>query len=435
MPSQLLTDTLVRALKPPATGRTEITDTRCRGLVLRVTITGEKSWAFRYRTPAGRSMRFTIGKYPDIGLADARAAADAHRIAVAGGADPATTKRTLRENAEVLSFQHLADSYVKEYALRFKRSGARDDQNLKLHVLPKWKHRPYRDITRRDVADLLEGIYAAGSPIMANRIRALLSKLFGFGVDKGLLDANPASGISRLAEENARDRVLSDDELRLLWRATEGLPPLSRSTGYAIRICLLTGCRAGEAAGMRRDELHDLDAPGKAMWELPPERTKANRRHRLPLSPMAVDVINAALTTTANKSFVFGSSRGEDDPIDGHALSVAMARLAKSLELDEDKPHPLAAEPGAETWRADRPHVHDLRRVVATRMAELGINSDDVRRVLNHSRHDILGKHYDKYDGEAEKRRALTRWADALRAIIEGRARPDNVVQMHGGTR
>lgn len=377
-------------------------------------------------------MRLTLGSYPDIGLADARAKADAHRIAVAGGADPASLKREQRENADVLAFQHLADRYIREYALRFKKSGARDEQNLKLHVLPKWRTRPYRDITRRDVVDLLEGIYAAGKQIQANRIRALLSKVFGFAMERGLLDANPASGISRLAAENTRDRVLSDDELRLIWRATSGLPPFSAPTALALRICLLTGCRAGEAAGMRRDELSDLDAPEGAIWELPPERTKASRRHRLPLSKMATEVVREALLRTATKTFVFGSPKGKDTPIDAHALSVAMARLAGFLEEDGDKVRPLATEPGANSWLADPAHVHDLRRVVATRMAELGISSDDVRRILNHSRHDILGKHYDKYDGEREKRRALARWAEALQAVIEGREMTGNVVRLGG---
>src|SRR4051794_12692756 len=120
MPVKPLTDLLVRSVRPPPSGRTEITDARCRGLTLRVTATGEKTWAFRYRDRGGRTQRLTLGRYPDVALSDARARADNERRRVAGGTSPAAEKRAERRSADTLYFNHLADRFLQEHAYRFK---------------------------------------------------------------------------------------------------------------------------------------------------------------------------------------------------------------------------------------------------------------------------------------------------------------------------
>ena len=419
MPTQALTDTLIRNIKPPVSGRIELNDARCRGLTLRVSAGGEKSWAFRYRDRAGASQRLTMGRYPDLSLADARARADDERRKVTSGGSPATEKRQERENASTLCFDHLADRYMVEHARRFKRSADEDERSLKLHIRPKWGRRRYADIRRRDVVELIEEVYASGRIALAVRLKATISKIFAFAISKDLLEANPAAGIGRIADLKPRERVLSDEEIRFAWKAF-GRSPISAKVGWALRLVLTTGQRPGEIAGLHRSELINLDDPANATWRLPAARSKNGREHIIPLSPLAVSIIKDALGVSAESDIsghVFRSPRSEQ-PITAHALAVAMARVAKRLETGAKQADEAAEIAGVSTWRAGPPTPHDLRRTAATRMRALGIGSDDVKRVLNHAPNSVLGRHYDHYDAIPEKRRALETWAIELERII-----------------
>ncbi|MBY0362981.1 MAG: site-specific integrase [Phreatobacter sp.] len=430
MPSQLLTDVGVRNLPAPPAGRVEHHDTRCRGLTLRITSAGERTWSFRYRNASGRTMRATLGRYPGISLAAARELADKLRFAVAQGGDPADAKKTARVEAEERSFGHLAERFMREHSRRFKRSASDDERMLAKHVLPKWRHRPFAEIKRREVIALLESIVAAGTPVSASRVHALIRKMFNFAISRGLLENNPATVIGKIVEERSRDRILSDDEARLFWIATAGDGPFTPTVGLALRLALLTGCRAGEIAGLRRDEVLDLDDTTKARLNLPPERTKPNRRHVLPLSPMACEVVRRALATSTAESFVFSTrAPTEDAPISSPALTLAMRRLAVVVKDEGKARHQLADLPGSATWRSHPPGVHDLRRTVASRLIEAGVAVDTVRKVLNHSASsgDVLSRHYDRSAAEPPMRLALGRWADELARIV-GEAPADEVV-------
>ena len=229
---KILTDAYLRAFVPPATGRLEISDTRCGGLVVRVTANGVKSWSFRFRDRTTQApLRVTIGRYPDIGLAAAREVADGYRKVVSAGGNPAEAKRLASGGNK--SFGALADRYLEEYARRKKRSYAVDERNLKNHVLPKWKNRTYASIKRADVIELIEELVANGTPTLANRIHSLISTIFTFALDAGLVDFNPCHRLRRRGQENVGHRVLSDAEIRLFWRGIVE-PPLTRRAGLAL---------------------------------------------------------------------------------------------------------------------------------------------------------------------------------------------------------
>ena len=154
---RLLTAAFLRSVKPPASGRLEISDLRCAGLAFRVTPRGIKSWAFRCRV-GGKERRILIGPYPAFELAAAREAADVLRRTVAEGGDPAEQKRVRHAN----TFGALAQRYLKEHSERKKRTHAADSRNLRLHVLPRWADRPLDSIKRADAIDLIEGLVTAG---------------------------------------------------------------------------------------------------------------------------------------------------------------------------------------------------------------------------------------------------------------------------------
>jgi integrase len=408
-----LTDTLIRAeqASPPTTGRTEIADLRCAGLVFRVTSNGATSWSFRFRDPkSGKPTRDTIGTYPDVSLAAARLIAEAKRRQVAGGINPVEQRRRARVEAETKNFDALADRYLARHAKPHKRSADADERNLKLHVRPRWGSRRYDEIARGDVIELVDGLVDAGKPTLANRVHSLVSKIYSFALDDGLVAAHPCARLGKRGIERAGKRVLSDGEIRLFWsRIVE--TPVSRRVGLALRLALLTGARTVEVARIGRGELHHPSDAKQAAWIVPAERTKNDRDHLIPVSALARDTVTEALKLATGDEYLFPSPYVEEQPIAEHSLTVAMKRFAEKLEGDDD---------AVKTWRADPPSPHDLRRTFGTRLAALGVAKEDRAALLNHTRTDVTSKHYDLYDRAREKRIALERWSTALSAIVKG---------------
>lgn len=409
---KLLTDAFCKAVATPPSGRTEITDLRCAGLAFRITANGTRSWAFRFRDPkTGNSTRATIGTYPDIGLGDARAKADQLRSAVAGGANPVELKRVQRSTAKERSFAAVAERFMVEHSRRFKRSWAGDDLNLNLHILPRWKSRQIEDITRADVIAVSEELVLAGTPVAANRVQSLISSIFSFALDSQIISANPCSRLKKRGEEGVGSRVLTDDEIRLFWTRSV-LSPVTRSVGLALRLCLLTGTRSSEAAQPALTEFIDLHDPAAAAWLIPGARTKNKLPHLVPLSATALATVKSALELVDDDAkFLFPSRVDSSAPIEGHALGVAMRRMGESDKM---------SGPGSETWKADAPTPHDLRRTFSTRLAGLQVPKEDRDACMNHVPTDVGSKHYDMYDRLVEKRTAVNLWSDRLQLILKG---------------
>lgn len=406
--SQLLTDAFCRAAKPAQGGRLDVSDQRCAGLSFRVTPNGAKSWNFRFRDPVSRrTLRATIGGYPDVTLSAARERADTLRGQVAAGINPAEVKRRERDEASDRTFKVLADRYMKEHARRHKveRSADGDDLNLKVHILPQWQKLDYRKIRRADVIELIEGIVVAGKHTAANRVHALISKIFSFAIDSDLLESNPAARLRKRGTEKTGKRTLDDGELRLFWRRAV-LPPISRQVGLALRLALLTCTRANEVSGPKLSEFSDLDDLKKAAWIIPRLRIKNKRDFLMPLSPLAVETIRAAQELLPDGAeYLFESPRKKGCPIDRHSLAVAMARLADEMS-------------DIRTWAEDPPSPHDLRRTANTRMSALGVPKEDRDACMNHRRRDVGSVHYDMYERAKEKRTAVNKLSASLTSIF-----------------
>ncbi|GJE44636.1 tyrosine-type recombinase/integrase [Methylobacterium soli] len=450
MPAQPLTDASVKAMKAAGGKRMDVPDSRCRGLELRVTVSGQKTWCFRFRDKStGKTQRLTLGQYPVLGLSDARARAIAASRRVTEGGSPIQDRKAARElaaqrdaDAQAHAWERLAELYLAKHARPKKRSASYDEDLLRLHVTPLWAGRDFRTIRRQDCISLLEGVAETGKGALANRLRPLLSKIFKFATDRSLLDASPALTLPKPAEDLARDRVLSDAEIRLLWSATSGAAPFSSTVALALRLILVTGARPGEVAGMNESELSELDSRGEAVWRVPAGRMKGKRPHAVPLTPLAVSIIRDARAIVDDAAerraqasdaspqpvgtrAIFASPRGIPgaDPIDAHALARAMARLGPSLAKGPVEGSPAwATAAGCDSWQVNAPTPHDLRRTAATGMRSLGVSISDVQAVLGHVRRDVLGLHYDWHDAMGEKRAALTRWAVALERIISAEA-------------
>ena len=420
---QILTDALCRA-KPPRSGRLEIADLRQAGLVLRVTSNGARSFAYRFRHPDTRkTLRATIGPYPATTLEAARKRAKEMAVQVSDGTNPIEARNAEREAAPTRTFRALADRYLKEHAERHKRprSAEEDRRNLAVHILPKWAKRDFRAIRRADIIEVIESIVSAGKHATGNRVHSLISKIFSFAIDADLLEANPAARLRKRGVEKVGRRVLDDTEIKIFWRGIV-LPPVSRQVGLALRLALLTAARASEIAGARKAELQDLDNPGQAAWLVPGERAKNKLDHLIPLAPLAIETIKAAIELSGESEYLFPTRLGRGGPIDRHTLTVAMVRFAKSLK-----------GPAAKTWQQEIPTTHDLRRSCNSRLARMGIPKEIRDRTLNHitSLRDPESKHYNLYEFQTEKRQALSKWATE----IEGTITPAAVVPIAKGRR
>ena len=410
--AKALTNMAVEAAKATASRR-EIPDAGCPGLYLTIQPTGAKGWAFRYRWQ-GKSSRLVLGPFPALGLADARRAASEARDKLDVGQDPAAEKRAARAPAPAPerpadTFAQVLKDYDKRHLQKLK-SGTEARRVLERHVSPIWGERLLETITRRDVLDLLDDITEAGKATTANRVRVLLSGLFGWAMQRDIIAASPIAGTKPPAKERARDRVLSDDELRWLWLASgEAGQPWPQ----LIRLLILTGQRRGEVSRMHDDELHG------DLWRLPASRTKNGRAHDVPLSKPArallddLDRIGPWVCTTTGTEPFSGFSKGF------RALSERMAAIAA-----KERGGPVAIPPFT---------LHDIRRTVATGMARAGIPVRVTEAVLNHVSGTAGGivSVYQRHDYADEKRAALDAWARMVLSMVEGepdRIEPRNVV-------
>src|SRR5262245_23777659 len=215
---RILNDTTIRSLKPPRAGRVDYFDDATPGLSLRVTFNDVRTWTVFYRDKNGRQKRLTLGRYPAVKLVDARELAREAQRKVAHGGDPVIEKRAARD---VLMFGELAKEYIDSHAKPNKRSWQEDERQLNANLLPKWKNRPAAEISADDLLAVLNAKVKAGAPVAANRLRALVSRIFTFGAEQRLVPAtaNPVIGVKKPTKEATRDRVLTDDEIRRLWDA------------------------------------------------------------------------------------------------------------------------------------------------------------------------------------------------------------------------
>ncbi|GEO18205.1 tyrosine-type recombinase/integrase [Microvirga aerophila] len=420
-----LTNAFLRSIKPPLEGRAEYWDELTPGLCLRVTTSGKATWSFRYRPKGGAGFqRITLGSLIDLPLAEARDRARRHRTTIADGGDPQRHRKANREAAKnILTFDALAERYLQEYAKPRKASWKNDVGYLK-RPRAKLGNKPAAAVTRRDVIDLLDGI-KVDAPVSANRTQTVLVTMFNWAVEGELLEASPISGLKKRAQEQAKDRTLSDDEIRVLWHTLTTTTDVSHDVAQALRFLLLVGQRPGEVAGAAQAELIALDRPKEARWEIPAARMKGRKAHVVPLGSQAVAILQDVLKQRkidGDGISVFASKFASRSTLARHSLSQGLKRVIDRLQAeDNDRAH-------AQSLKDHPPTPHDLRRTVGTGMARLGIPREDRKAVLAHVEGDVHGIHYDRYERLREKRIALGAWERHLSSVIDMREDDRGVV-------
>ena len=408
----MLTDVSIKTLMHPdkrPAKRAETPDGKIAGLYFIRQPTGVASWALRYRS-AGKPRKLTIGPFPAIGLADARKRAQKAIGEIAGGNDPAGEKRAARADAKAAAdikdrLSDVAGKFVKQYTKRENGAlwAAATERYLAREILPRLGAKRIGEIRRADVRDMLNEI-TDRSATTANRVLAVTRRLFNWAAEEEIIAASPIGKI-KATKEASRERVLTDDEIRLVWRAFDRIGAPFGDVG---KLLLLTGARRTEVAEMRWSE---IDMAARA-WTLPAARSKNKVAHTIPLSDRAIEILNGLKRVESKGDFVFTFGR------------VAVQGFArKKIELDAA----IAADNGAPIagWT-----YHDLRRTLATNFQKLGVRLEVTEAVLGHtsgSRSGIVGV-YQRHTWSDEKRAALDAWASKLDEIISDKPAATNVV-------
>jgi hypothetical protein len=262
--------------------RKEIPDALLPGLYFVVQPSGAKSWAVRYRH-GKRSRKHTLGPFPRIDLKVARDLARTALRAAAEGRDPASERAQARA-AMPDSLEHAVEQFIERHVKRNyrPRSMREAERLLRVHVIAAWRDRALTSITRRDVRDMLEKIVERGAPVMANRVHSV-RKFFGWCLEHEIIAASPLTGIKQPAEETSRDRILLDDELRMVWRSAGEIGRAIRFNGEAFDTFRPTPWRSrrnGVVGTRSRKQPLDVAKCSHEKWQSPFGSAKQGRPRR-----------------------------------------------------------------------------------------------------------------------------------------------------------
>lgn len=443
-------------VKPaPAGGRLFYWDKQVPGLALRVTDRRHRSWVVQRRLN-GRMRRWTLGGYiagagedRDAGaigsIAWARHKAHAMLTDIGRGIDPAVAEDE-RRRADARKRDNTLASVAERFIEKHVRTKLRDrtqleyERPLRKLIIPLWGPRPIGEISRREIKSLLERIAISeipavklgkdqgepleGGPVASNRTLAVVRKMFNWIIeDEGdLLTASPVVGIKpQGGREKARERVLTDDEIRVLWSACDRagggydeafkarFPDMDKGYpfGTMVKFLLLTGQRRDEVAAVRWSEIQD------DLWTISAERYKGKRPHVVPLSISTRRLLKSApplgdyVFSTRGAVAFSGFRKGKAE------LDAAMMSILRQQALE------AGADPAKVTLTSWT--LHDLRRTAKTLMTRSGVPHFIADRVLGHAIQGV-GHVYDRHDYLKEKRQALNK----LTTVIEGIFEPVN---------
>jgi integrase len=393
-------------------------DDEQRGLAVRVTAGGGKSYLAQYSF-AGSKRRIPLGSCSAISLADARLAARQIVGAVAGGKDPAGERKLAALDAQrkALTLDVLISQWDKLHLAGKRPNYAAAAASALRRAFAKHLDDPAVKLGRETVVRILDGLGRDDKAAMASATARYGSALFGWAARRGSLSANPFEHVPT-APAVRRDRVLSHDEIRLIWAATQD----PGTFNAIVRALLLTGQRREEVSALTWAEIDEA----MSGWTLPGARTKNGKPHLVPLSEQMRNLLRAQ-PRREGTDLVFP---GEKSVFSGWSKSKARldediaAWLRKNAEEQGLDPGDVRSLEG---WT-----LHDLRRTVATGLQRLGVRLEVTEAVLNHvagSRAGIVGV-YQRHDWAEEKRAALSAWGAQVEAIVEGRTASGNVTPL-----
>ena len=399
-----LNDRLLRSLKTPDTGRLEISDTKRKGLRVRLSNTGSAVFMYEKRIKGGPKRKHTLGNWPSYTLSQARADALILEVEAAQGIDRiknSEEKKISDQNkqkseasaaANLLSVQAVIDIYDKLHlsSLRTGRERRRQlEQSLVAHL-----HSPIQDLTRQQIQTAIDKKAHEGKRVSANRIRAALLAFTNWAYGRSYLTESIGLGVPKAIKETARDRVLSLEEIHSIWRASFTMGNL---WGPILRLLILTGQRRSEIVKLKWDEIN----LNKMQMIKVGSKTKNNKAHTTHLSAPALQTLLSIKKTENDLVFTTTGTT----PVSG------ISKMKKRLDVilgDEFKP-----------WR-----LSDFRTAMATALAENGEAETIVDRILNHSASgsapSAVARVYNQAENLTQRAAALETWGQMVTAECPG---------------
>ncbi len=407
-----LTDIVIRNLEAPPKGAKVYHDDALTGFGVRVTSTGFKAFVL---THGANRERHTIGRYPIIGLADART--EAKRFLAELTLGKTRPKRASIEGA--------LETYYDTHVATLRPGTQKEIKRLFGRFLPKRGN--LEDLTVPALTKILDGI---SSPSEAEHFHRAAKTFFTWCVERHLLPTSPMANLRAPAKWKARERVLSDDQLRAVWTAADATPG---SFGIIVKLLILTGQRRSEIGSLRAEWV-DLD---KQTCTLPSSITKNKRTHTFPIGKLGMHIISGGLGA-APSGLLFMARGSSTKPFNG--WSKAKVQLDKAVDIHWRDINQKAGtvDNGFTTdskqldnliqadWNKEKPYsiapwtLHDLRRTYATNLQRLSIKLEVIEALLNHvsgTRAGIVGV-YQKHRYEAEMREAVEKFEEWFRRDI-----------------
>lgn len=355
MAKERLTDALIKKLPAPAKGNVITWDDVVPGLGARVTAAGHRAFVLNYSLPSGRERRYTIGAFPDWRTTTAREEAMRLKASIrATGADPVGELEQQRGQPTVAD---MVGRYTEEHLPTKRASTQRDERSM----IGKWimanglKSMKVAEVTHDDIDTFHRRVTKLGGPYRANRVIAVLSKMFSLASRWRWRPDNPVKGVARNPEAK-RQRYLTGDELNRLSAALAAAQ--DQASANVIRFLLLTGARRGETLAA---EWSDFDLV-EGVWVKPGHTTKTATEHRVPLSAPARALLSTISTTVDNSDLVFPGRDGKQR----YDVKKQWAAICKAAKITGVR-------------------LHDLRHTYASVLASSGVSLHVIGGLLGHT--------------------------------------------------
>lgn len=372
--------------------------------------------------------RLTLGTYPDLSLAEARSKATQAVELLKQGIDPGQKKLVeLTEYRTSATFEEAVESYL-DWARVNKKSWREDESMLRAEFIPHLGRAKIRDIKRKQIVTLLDH-KAKTAPVRANRLLAVIRKMFNFCVEREILEATPLVQIKRIAKEAPRERSFNRPEIVWFLHQLAG-SEIVQGTRFALLLSLMLAQRSGRIVEMRWVDI-DLE---ERMWDRSGKFEKNNNPVAIPLSEDVVSILKYLRQRQIQKvvakdperwansrvlpnpgAYVF-PGRWPTKPQTQPSLNRAMRRIYDDYVKDKERVEEEGLLRVADGY--PRPTVHDLRRTATTHMSRQGLGKDIRSRILSHK--DLsVDAIYDRYSYFEEKDEALSGWHNFLKGLLQ----------------
>ncbi|MBF0259156.1 MAG: integrase arm-type DNA-binding domain-containing protein [Desulfamplus sp.] len=369
------------------------------GLFLLITPPGGKLWRIKYRI-GGKEKTLSLGKYPALSLAEARTSLTDAKKLLAHGQDPAQVKKADKEHLQDITqntFEKIALEWFNNQSLIWSSSHIKKTRSrLDNDVLPWIGSRPIRQLTPKEILELLKRVESRGAGETAHRIKVIISQVFRFAIASERADADPTANLTGALQPVISSHfaaVTAPDKLGDLLRAIDGYQG-TFVVKCALMLAPMLFVRPGE---LRQAEWKNINLE-ESEWELITSKTKTPLK--VPLSTQAVGVFKELYPLTGSGRYVFPSIRSQSRPMSENAILAALRNMGY-----------------------DKSEVtgHGFRATARTMLVEvLQFRPDIVEHQLGHNVKDPLGRAYNRAEFLADRIKMMQVWADYLDMLREG---------------